>query len=397
MKREIIRIEDISDINLLREGWKNATKGDKYWRKSTHNYEVNLERNLLSLSHRLREGTWRPSSGHTFRMMTEGKWRDITSFPIEDRIVHYAVVHVFNMSRHFIRRTHGSIKGRGCLSASKQVRKDIRNISHRVEFLNKQQEKNGAANEEIFEVTVVKYDCKKFYPNILKPRLKEKILQKYKGEAAIALLFSIIDSYMPDSERGMSIGALTSQDMGNFFLTMLDLFALENIRTHYYNRYVDDITTLRESKAQAIAAIPRMVEAAEKDGIIFGRIEVYPLRVRRVDFCGYAVGMLNGTLSTRMRPKTVRRYRRRLHVAANHLAAQRADTQQFSISQRATVLGGFAAESLRQTIASYEGIAFHADTHNLLINIKRNYYEVFRTSDREPHCSRHERERVATA
>ena len=324
-------------------------------------------------------------------MMTEGKWRDITSFPIEDRIVHFAVVHVFNMSRHFIRRTHGSIKGRGCLSASKQVRKDIRNISHRVELLNKQQEKNATAGE-IFEVTVVKYDCKKFYPNILKPRLKEKIRRKYKGEAAIALLFAIIDAYMPKSERGMSIGALTSQDMGNFFLTMLDLFALENIRTHYYNRYVDDITTLRESKAQAIAAIPKMVEAAEKDGIIFGRIEVYPLRVRRVDFCGYAVGMLNGILSTRMRPKTVRRYRRRLHVAANHLAAMRADT-----SKRATVLGGFAAESLRQTIASYEGIALHADTHNLLINLKRNYHEIFRTSDREPHCSRHERERVATA
>ena len=389
MKRQIVRIEDISDIKLLHEGWKNATKGGKYWRKSTHEYEVNLDNNLRSLSHRLREGTWRPSSGHTFRMMTEGKWRDITSFPIEDRIVHFAVVHVFNMSRHFIRRTHGSIKGRGCLSASKQVRRDIRNISHRVEMLNK---KNATAGEEIFEVTVVKYDCKKFYPNILKPRLKEKIRRKYKGEAAIALLFSIIDAYMPDSERGMSIGALTSQDMGNFFLTMLDLFALENIRTHYYNRYVDDITTLRESKAQAIAAIPRMVEAAEKDGIIFGRIEVYPLRVRRVDFCGYAVGMLNGTLSTRMRPKTVRRYCRRLHVAANHLAAMRADT-----SKRATVLGGFAAESLRQTIASYEGIALHADTHNLLINLKRNYYEVYRTSDREPDCSRHERERVATA
>ena len=393
MKRQIVRIEDISDIKLLHEGWKNATKGDKYWRKSTHEYEVNLESNLRSLSHRLREGTWRPSSGHTFRMMTEGKWRDITSFPIEDRIVHYAVVHVFNMSRHFIRRTHGSIKGRGCLSASKQVRKDIRNISHRVEMLNKQSEKNGKANEEIFEVTVVKYDCKKFYPNILKPRLKEKIRLKYKGEAAIALLFSIIDAYMPDSERGMSIGALTSQDMGNFFLTMLDLFALENIRTHYYNRYVDDITTLRESKAQAIAAIPRMVQAAEKDGIIFGRIEVYPLRVRRVDFCGYAVGMLNGRLSTRMRPKTVRRYCRRLHVAANHLAAMRADIS----AQRATVLGGFAAESFRQTIASYEGIALHADTHNLLNNIKRNYYEVFGTTDREPDCSRHERERVATA
>ena len=382
MKREIVRIEDIADLKLLREGWRNATNGEKYWRKSTRNYEVNLERNLLSLSHRLLDGTWRPSSGHTFRMMTEGKWRDITSFPIEDRIVHYALVHVFNMSRHFIRRTHGSIKGRGCLSASKQVRRDIRRLAHNV----------GLEN-----VIVVKYDCKKFYPNILKARLKAKIRERYKGDAAIQLLFAVIDAYMPDSERGMSIGALTSQDMGNFFLTALDLFALETIHTHYYNRYVDDITTLRESKAQAIAAIPRMVEAAEKDGIIFGRIEVYPLRVRRVDFCGYAVGMLNGTLSTRMRPKTVRRYCRRLHIAANHLAAKRVLAQQTISAQRATVLGGFAAESLRQTIASYEGIALHADTHNLLNNIKRNYYEVFGTTDREPRCSRREREGVATA
>ena len=396
MKREIVRIEDIADINLLREGWKNATKGNKYWRKSTHNYEVNLERNLLSLSHRLRDGTWRPSSGHTFRIMTEGKWRDITSFPIEDRIVHYAVVYVFNMSRHFIRRTHGSIKGRGCLSASKQVRKDIRNISHRVELLNKQCEKNGATGE-IYEVTVVKYDCKKFYPNVLKSRLKEKLKQRYKGEAALSLLFAIIDAYMPDSERGMSIGALTSQDMGNFFLTRLDLFALENIRTHYYNRYVDDITTLWETKAQAISAIPRMEQAAEKDGIIFGRIEVYSLRVRRVDFCGYAVGMLNGTLSTRMRPKTVRRYLRRLHLAAKQAVPNKTAAASASPNAIATVLGGFAAEFLRQTIASYEGIALHADTHNLLNNIKRNYYEVFGTTDREPRCSRHERERVATA
>ena len=50
MKREIVRIEDIADLKLLREGWRNATRGEKYWRKSTRNYEVNLERNLLSLS-----------------------------------------------------------------------------------------------------------------------------------------------------------------------------------------------------------------------------------------------------------------------------------------------------------------------------------------------------------
>ena len=367
MKREIVRIEDIADLKLLREGWRNATNGEKYWRKSTRNYEVNLERNLLSLSHRLLDGTWRPSSGHTFRMMTEGKWRDITSFPIEDRIVHYALVHVFNMSRHFIRRTHGSIKGRGCLSASKQVRRDIRRLAHNV----------GLEN-----VIVVKYDCKKFYPNILKARLKAKIRERYKGGAAIQLLFAVIDAYMPDCDRGMSIGALTSQDMGNFFLTALDLFALETIHTHYYNRYVDDITTLWPTKEQAIAAIPWMIDAAEKDGIVFGRIELYPLRSRRVDFCGYAVGMVNGELSTRMRSKTVRRYKRRLWLERKRL------------SRKPGISGNIG---FRQTIASYDGIALHGDTYKLLIKLKRDYYEVFGVSNREPCRSRREREGAAAA
>ena len=115
-----------------------------------------------------------------------------------------------------------------------------------------------------------------------------------------------------------------------------------------------------------------MIEVAERDGITFGRIELYHLSARRVDFCGYAVTMLCGSLSNRMRPKTVRRYLRRLHIAAKQANAS---------NGTATVLGGFAAERLRQTIASYEGIAIHADTHNLLINIKRNYNEVYRTAN----------------
>ena len=60
MKRQIVRIEDISDIKLLHEGWKNATEGVKYCRKSTHEWEVDLESDLRSLSHGRRAGTGRP-------------------------------------------------------------------------------------------------------------------------------------------------------------------------------------------------------------------------------------------------------------------------------------------------------------------------------------------------
>ena len=365
MKREIIRIEDIASPSLLREGWRNATKGEKSLRDSSQSYAVNLDRNLLSLSHRLLDGTFKPSSGHTFRMMTEGKWRDITSFPIEDRIVHYALVKVFNLSRHFVRRTHGSIKGRGCLSASKQVRRDLREICH---------------NNPEADIYVLKLDCRKFYPSILKSRIKEKISARYKGAAALRLMYSVIDSYLPDNPRGMSIGALTSQDLGNFFLSDFDHFVLETIRVHYYNRYVDDITTIWPSKAQAAAAIPLMIQAAGRDGITFGRIELYPISVRRIDFCGYAVGIIDtGELSTRLRPKTVRRFRRRLHIAARRLPA----TATVAASkEKATVLASFARDtSLSQTLASYEGIAIHADTHRLLLTLKNKYNEVFRTAN----------------
>ena len=360
MKREIIRIESIASIPLLREGWRNATKGDKSLRDSSKSYAVNLDRNLLSLSHRLLDGTFRPSAGHTFRMMTEGKWRDITSFPIEDRIVHYALVKVFNLSRHFVRRTHGSIKGRGCLSASKQVRRDLREICH---------------NNPEADIYVLKLDCRKFYPSILKSRIKEKIAARYKGAAALRLMNAVIDAYLPDNPRGMSIGALISQELGNLFLSELDHFALQTIRAHYYTRYVDDITMIWPTKEQAIAAIPQLEQVAERDGLTFGRIELYPVRARRIDFCGYAVGITDsGNLTTRLRPKTVRRFRRRLHNAARRLTAAN--------NERATVLASFVREPLiSQTIASYEGIALHADTHNLLINIKRKYNEVYRTAN----------------
>ena len=365
MKREIIRIESIASLPLLREGWRNATKGDKSLRDSSKSYAVNLDRNLLSLSHRILDGTFKPSSGHTFRMMTEGKWRDITSFPIEDRIVHYALVKVFNLSRHFVRRTHGSIKGRGCLSASKQVRRDLREICH---------------NNPDSDIYVLKLDCRKFYPSILKSRIKEKIAAKYKGTAALALMNAVIDAYLPDNSRGMSIGALTSQDLGNFFLSELDHYALQTIRAHYYVRYVDDITMIWPTKEQAIAAIPKLEQVAKRDGLTFGRIELYPVRARRIDFCGYAVGINNGNLTTRLRPKTVRRFRRRLHTAARRLQATAVTTA--APKERATVLASFAREpSLRQTIASYEGIALHADTRRLLLTLKNKYNEVYRTAN----------------
>lgn len=107
---------------------------------------------------------------------------------------------------------------------------------------------------------------------------------KYKGEAALRLFEKVVMSYQPESEIGVSIGALTSQNNGNYYLTPFDYFVLQVLGVKYFSRYVDDMVILCESKQKAAEWIPKIKEFGAKFGITFGKIEVFPVNARRIDF-----------------------------------------------------------------------------------------------------------------
>lgn len=350
-KRTFVDLKEIASFNSLYNAWRLCSTGDgKDERRDVIDFGNNLTANLKSLRKRLLDETWVPDTGRNFWLYTEKKWRKIHTVGIEDRIVHQALVYHFSLQRRFINRTFGSIKGRGTLKANKQVRKDLY--------------RSG------FEY-VIKLDAKKYYPNINKLKLIGLIRWKYKGEAALRLFEKVIMSYQPESEIGVSIGALTSQNNGNFYLTPFDYFVLQILGVKYFSRYVDDMVIICKNKKKAAEWIPKMKEFAAQFGITFGKIEVFPIYARRIDFCGYAVNKDN----VRLRKATAMRFVRKLN----------------NFDKRPAINGMYE----RNSVCSYLGMLKYCDSYNLLKQLKNEHSEVFRRIDRYAKGSRSKDNEIA--
>lgn len=352
-KRTFVDLKEIASFNSLYNAWRLCSTGDgKDKRRDVIDFGNNLTANLKSLQKRLIDETWVPDVGCTFWLFTEGKWRQIHTVGIEDRIVHQTLVYHFSLHRKFVNRTFGSIKGRGTLKANKQVRKDL----HRSGF-----------------EYVIKLDAKKYYPSINKQKLIELVCWKYKGEAALRLFEKVVMSYQPDSEIGVSIGALTSQNNGNYYLTPFDYFVLQVLGVKYFSRYVDDMVILCESKQKAAEWIPKIKEFGAKFGITFGKIEVFPVKARRIDFCGYAVNKDN----VRLRKATSMRFIRKLN----------------EFEKRPAVNGMYE----RNSVCSYLGMLKYCNSYNLLKQLKNEHIEVFRRINRYAKGSRSKENEVVSS
>lgn len=336
-KRTFVDIKEIASFNSLYQGWKLCSTGDgKGSRRDVIEFAKDLKANLKNLRRRLLSGIWEPDKGRSFWLYTEGKWRLIHTVCIEDRIVHQALVYHFALQRHFVQRTFGSIKGRGTLKANKQVRKDL----HRSKY-----------------PYVIKMDIRKYYPSVNKVKLMELMRRKYKGEAALRLFEKVLWSYQPESKVGISIGALTSQNNGNFYLTPQDCFILQTLGVKYFSRYVDDMVILCKDKKCAAEWIPQIKEFASSLGLVFGKIDVFPVSARRIDFCSYAVNEEN----VRLRTSTLRRFTRKLRKLQKKPSNPVYE---------------------RSCVYSYLGMLKYCDSYNILKHLRHEYSDVFERIDR---------------
>lgn len=352
MKRQIVRIEDIASFYSLYNAWIKISRGDgKDKREDVIEYEKNLNANLNRLSRKLLDGSWRPDKGRTFMLYTEGKWRQIHVVDVETRIVYQDLVDHFDLKRLFVNRTFGSIKKRGTLRANKQVRRDL----HRHPEYD----------------YVIKTDFHHYYQSIVKDILMALVRRKFKGSAAIALLELCIRRYLPDSVVGISIGAVTSQNLGNYYLTPMDRFILEDLKMPCMSRNVDD-TVILCRKEDGVRVIPRLIEKANEYGLTYGKIAFFPVDRRRIDFCGWAVNRTN----VLVRKSTVRRYWRKLHRLSEH---PRRVNKMMSI------------------IGSYDGILKFADAYKLNVLIHKENDEVFRRIHRYTARKRRNERKAAVA
>jgi retron-type reverse transcriptase len=85
-------------------------------------------------------------------------------------------------------------------------------------------------------------------------RLREKVCDKQ----VLSLLENIIKSFETKTNKGISLGNLTSQLFSNVYLDIFDQFTKRNLGVKSYIRYADDFIILSEDKNELILLLAKI-------------------------------------------------------------------------------------------------------------------------------------------
>ena len=151
-----------------------------------------------------------------------------------------------------------------------------------------------------------KIDLHHYYQSINHEVLKQKFRKVFKDSELLWLLDEIADSINTATEEdlielslsgeievdpntGIPIGNYMSQYSGNFYLSSFDHWVKEELHVKHYYRYMDDVVIFASSKEE-LHEIHRKVTAYTRDYLhlnIKGNYQIFPTKVRGVDFVGY--------------------------------------------------------------------------------------------------------------
>ena len=256
----------IYDIDNIKLAHKKARKGKTYY-KEVEMVDSDPKFYFKEVSDMLKNKTYKTSKYEIFTKY-EPKKREIYKLPYyPDRIVQWAVMMQIQsrFDKHFIYDTYSAINGKGTHRALKRLDKFMKD------------KKNTRY--------CLKLDIKKYYPSIDRKILKKKLKRIFKDKDLLWLLEEIIDS---NPGPGIPIGNYLSQYFGNYFLSDLDHFCKEELKTKYYIRYMDDICILSNSKRELRGWFREIEKKVNEDKLrIKGNWQIFPSRVRGVDFLGY--------------------------------------------------------------------------------------------------------------
>ena len=114
---------------------------------------------------------------------------------------------------------------------------------------------------------ILKCDIKKYFQNIDKEILKEKIKRKIKDKDALNIVNIIIDN----EKGGLGIGKMTSQVFALFYLNDLDHYIKEELKIKYYIRYQDDFLLFHQSKEYLKQCLEKIKEFLRNEKLTLNR------------------------------------------------------------------------------------------------------------------------------
>ena len=297
----------ICSMDNLYRAYQNAKSG-KGWYKEVKQIEKRPFYYLAGLQYMLKNHLFKTSEYEIFILNEGKKKRDVYKLPFfPDRIAQWAILQVIEpfLVANMTADTYSAIPGKGIQPIVndlkgyyKTKRVDGKKKSVWVPSILLTDEENTRY--------CYKIDLHHYYQSINHEVLKQKFRKVFKDPELLWLLDEIADSINTATEEdlielslsgeievdpntGIPIGNYMSQYSGNFYLSSFDHWVKEELHVKHYYRYMDDVVIFASSKEE-LHEIHRKVTAYTRDYLhlnIKGNYQIFPTKVRGVDFVGY--------------------------------------------------------------------------------------------------------------
>lgn len=297
----------ICSMDNLYRAYQNAKSG-KGWYKEVKQIEKRPFYYLAGLQYMLKNHLFKTSEYEIFILNEGKKKRDVYKLPFfPDRIAQWAILQVIEpfLVANMTADTYSAIPGKGI----QPIVNDLRGYYKTKRVDGKKKSvwvPSILLSDEENTRYCYKIDLHHYYQSINHEVLKQKFRKVFKDPELLWLLDKIADSINTATEEdlielslsgeievdpntGIPIGNYMSQYSGNFYLSSFDHWVKEELHVKHYYRYMDDVVIFASSKEE-LHEIHRKVTAYTRDYLhlnIKGNYQIFPTKVRGVDFVGY--------------------------------------------------------------------------------------------------------------
>ena len=299
--------DSICSMDNLYRAYQNAKSG-KGWYTEVKQIEKRPFYYLAGLQYMLRNHLFKTSEYEIFILNEGKKKRDVYKLPFfPDRIAQWAILQVIEpfLLANMTTDTYSAITGKGI----QPIVNDLRGYYKTKRVDGKKKSvwiPSILLSDEENTRYCYKIDLHHYYQFINHEVLKQKFRKVFKDPELLWLLDEIVDSINTATEEdlielslsgeievdpntGIPIGNYMSQYSGNFYLSSFDHWVKEELHVKHYYRYMDDVVIFASSKEE-LHEIHRKVTAYTRDYLhlnIKGNYQIFPTKVRGVDFVGY--------------------------------------------------------------------------------------------------------------
>lgn len=297
----------ICSMDNLYRAYQNAKSG-KGWYKEVKQIEKRPFYYLAGLQYMLKNHLFKTSEYEIFILNEGKKKRDVYKLPFfPDRIAQWAILQVIEpfLVANMTADTYSAIPGKGI----QPIVNDLRGY-YKTKRVNGKKKSVWVPSILLTDEENTRYcykiDLHHYYQSINHEVLKQKFRKVFKDPELLWLLDEIADSINTATEEdlielslsgeievdpntGIPIGNYMSQYSGNFYLSSFDHWVKEELHVKHYYRYMDDVVIFASSKEE-LHEIHRKVTAYTRDYLhlnIKGNYQIFPTKVRGVDFVGY--------------------------------------------------------------------------------------------------------------